>query len=110
MAKAKGSQIVTANDLLSGDVVYLTEDGGWSGVHAEAAVAHSAEAAQDLLERGAAQSGRVVGAYLAAATLDATGRPQPLHYREVIRTRGPTIRPDLGKQAETQGSVAPPAA
>jgi len=23
----------------------------------------------------------------------------PVHYREKMRTRGPTIRPDLGKQA-----------
>ena len=39
MAKTFKSQVATGNDLLEGDVVYLTEAGGWTRTHAQAAVA-----------------------------------------------------------------------
>ena len=28
--------------------------------------------------------------------------PRPLHFREAFRARGPSHRPDLGRQAETR--------
>lgn len=100
MAKIFKPQVATANDLLEGDVVYLTEVGGWTRRHEEAAVAGNQAAADALLARGEAQADRVVGVYLADAELDDDGRPQPVHYRERIRTLGPSNRPDLGPQAE----------
>jgi sulfite reductase (NADPH) hemoprotein beta-component len=30
----------------------------------------------------------------------ADGTPRPSHMKEVMRARGPSVRPDLGKQAE----------
>ncbi|MCI4663693.1 MAG: DUF2849 domain-containing protein [Neomegalonema sp.] len=100
MAKAFEPQIVTANDLLLGDVIYRTEAGGWTREHREAAVAHTKEAAEALLKAAEADHLTIVGAYLAPTRLGDDGRPEPTHFREIFRTTGPTFRTDLGKQAE----------
>jgi hypothetical protein len=99
MAKAFVPKIISANDLMVGDVVYLTADGGWTRDLRAAAVARDAESAEALLARAAPQQGVVVDPYLADVSIE-TGTPAPLHYREVFRTRGPSNRPDLGRQAE----------
>lgn len=100
MPKTSELQIVTANDLLRGDVIYFVEGGGWSRAHGDAAVARTAEEAAALLKAAEEDHLKIVGAYLAPARLDEAGRPQPTRYREDIRTKGPTFRSDLGKQAE----------
>jgi len=101
MTKASPLQAVTANHLLDGDVVYLTAALGWSRELADAAIADSQEEADRLLAAAAGQESEVVGPYLIDLARDAAGQPEPLHYRERIRTRGPSNRPDLGRQAET---------
>lgn len=98
-AGAGWAQIVSANDLLVGDVVYFTEAGGWTRSLAEAALARDEGAAEALLARAARQQDRVVDPYLADVALDGPA-PRPLHFREVFRAHGPTTRPDLGRQAE----------
>ncbi len=98
MAKAFIPKIVSANDLFVGDVVYLTPAHGWTRRLDEAAVARDAAVAEALLA-AAAQPGAVVDPYLAEVSLE-TGAPVPTHFREVYRTRGPSNRPDLGRQAE----------
>ncbi len=91
-------QVVTANRLLEGDVVYLTASGGWTTeiggavvIQGDAAEAHRlAEAEQAVAER------RVVGPYLMQVANDAEG-PQPLSQRERIRARrGPTAGSTVG--------------
>ena len=99
MAREFKPQIVTANDLLLGDVVYLTRAGGWSRRHEDAHVAVSAEQAQTMLSHASAQQERIVGAYLADVSLDGNETPHPVHFREVFRTRGPSNY-FHGKQAE----------
>ena len=99
MPRAKHPQIVTANDLHEGDVIYLTLDGGWTRAHAEAAVAHAEDDAQRLLAIAQGQPDRIVGAYLADAAIGADGLPRPVHFREAFRTRGPSNY-FHGKQAE----------
>jgi len=93
--------IVIANDLLEGDVVFLGAS-GWVRQHREAQIAHSEAEADALLARAAADSraNLVVEAYLAEVRISDQGTAIPVHYREKMRTLGPTIRPDLGKQAE----------
>ncbi len=98
MAKSFVPKIVSANDLMIGDVVYLDAQGGWTRSLAEAAVAHDDEAAERLAAL-ADQPGAVVGPYLADVALDGPV-PRPLHFREAFRARGPSHRPDLGRQAE----------
>ena len=99
MAKAYVPQIVSANDLMVGDVVYMTACGGWTRRLDEAAVAADEATAGDLLTRAQGQPSVVVDPYLAEVSLD-DATPRPLHFREAFRASGPTHRPDLGRQAE----------
>jgi hypothetical protein len=100
MARRFQPQMATGNDLLEGDVVYFTSDGDWSREIGDAALAHSAEAAENLLKGASAFPNQVVGVYLVEAALDDDGRAAPAHFRETFRTRGPSNYPQHGRQAE----------
>lgn len=89
-------KIVTANALLEGDVVYLTADDRWSRRIEDAELIEDEAHAQIRLIDAQAQTGVVVGVYLADAVRGANG-PEPVHFREVFRTRGPSNYPH-GKQ------------
>jgi hypothetical protein len=91
-------KVVTANDLRLGDVVYLTADDRWSRHHAEAELIEDEAHAQMRLLFGASQKLIVVGVYLADAKAGPDG-PEPVHFREAFRTRGPGNY-FHGKQAE----------
>ncbi|GAB4363985.1 MAG: DUF2849 domain-containing protein [Oricola sp.] len=99
MAREYRPRIVTANDLLEGDVIYLTASGEWSRDHGEAVIAWSQDAAGKLLAKAEAQQHRVVGPYLAEIVMGEDNRPEPVHFREAFRTRGPSNY-FHGKQAE----------
>ena len=92
--------IIIANDLLSGDVIFLGAE-KWELSHQRAAVASDPHAADALLARAKADvtANRIIDPYLAQVRIAGDGTPEPVHYREKMRTLGPTIRPDLGKQA-----------
>ncbi|MFC0282917.1 DUF2849 domain-containing protein [Camelimonas abortus] len=92
-AKGHALQVVTANALTSGLVVFRTAAGGWSTDIADAATADTPEAAAALLEASARDVAAdiVVEPYLIDVEL-ADGAPRPLLLRERIRAqRGPTI-------------------
>jgi hypothetical protein len=91
-------KIVTASDLRLGDVVYLTADNRWSRRHQDAALIEDEDEAQRRLAFAAAQKLTVVGTYLADAKAGPDG-PEPVHFREAFRTRGPSNYPH-GKQAD----------
>jgi hypothetical protein len=93
--------ILIANDLLDGFVVFRAAN-GWSPDPREAVVAKDAQAAALLSEQAAAGIARqeVVDAYLIDVTLDENGVMTPNHFRERIKIKGPSVRKDLGKQAE----------
>ncbi len=88
MAREFTPKVVTANDLLLGDVIYQTAS-GWTREldHAEV-LTDEADAALRLIE-AAQQINRVVGAYLADVVPQAGG-PAPAHFREAFRARGPS--------------------
>jgi hypothetical protein len=92
--------ILTASDLVDGDVVFRIAN-GWSRDHREALIAGNVEAADALEAEGVAEmeANRVVDAYLVDVVLGENG-PKPRHFRERLRTLGPSIRTDLGKQAQ----------
>ncbi|PIV73708.1 MAG: DUF2849 domain-containing protein [Rhodobacteraceae bacterium CG17_big_fil_post_rev_8_21_14_2_50_65_11] len=91
-------KVVTANHLLDGDVIYQTADDRWSRHHAEAElITDEAHATIRLLD-AERQVDTVVGAYLADARPGTHG-PEPVHFREVFRTRGPSNYAH-GKQVE----------
>lgn len=89
MAKPFTPQVVTANDLLDGDAVWLTAAGDWTLDSALALVLENADDAAIALQAAATQAGRVVGPYLADVALS-DGGPVPVHTREALRTRGPS--------------------
>ena len=82
-------KVLTANDLMLGDVVYMTADGGWTRRHAEAELIEDVATAEFKLLDAEARGHEVVGAYLADAVAGPRG-PEPVHFREAFRTRGPS--------------------
>lgn len=98
MSRRFTPKVVTANDLIEGDVVYLTADGRWTRLHHEAELIEDEAHANERLAFGAAQKLIVVGAYLADAKAGPNG-PEPTHFREEFRTRGPSNYKH-GKQAD----------
>ena len=89
MPKAFTPKVVTANALLEGDAVWLTEDDRWSRDMAEAELlTDEAHADLRLIEAQMRQS-EVAGVYLADAKATDAG-PAPTHFREEFRTRGPS--------------------
>jgi hypothetical protein len=96
MAKKAALQIVTANHLLEGHSIFLSED-GWTADHHASRVAATAEeaAALEALGRVDEDANQVVGVYLVAIEFDPDGKPEPTHYREKMRVRAiPSFWPD----------------
>ncbi len=89
---------VTANRLADGRVVYLAPDGAWTERLVNAAIFENIEAENALASLGASAI-EFADAYLIEVHTDGypSGREA---LRETIRNSGPTIRTDLGKQAE----------
>lgn len=98
MAREFTPKVVTANDLLEGDVVYQTADDRWSRHLAEAELLEDEAHATIRLLDASRQANIVVGAYLANARAGENG-PVPTHFREAFRMRGPSNYAH-GKQAE----------
>jgi hypothetical protein len=92
--------ILIANDFLDGEVVFLG-DGGFERDHRRAAIARTQTEADTLMARAAQgfKDNQIVDPYLAQVALGQDGVATPVHYRERMRTLGPTTRTDLGKQA-----------
>lgn len=102
MAWKLAPAVLTANDLFEGDVVWRAAAGGWTRDPRSAAVFIEQSAAEAAL--AGASAAEVVGPYLVRTALDASGSPEPAHYRERIRTHGPTIAAAYGpRAAQTEG-------
>lgn len=82
-------KVVTANALLEGDVVYLTNDDRWTRDLSEAVLLEDEGDADLRLLQADAQTGVVVGAYLVDMTAGPNG-PEPTHFREAFRRKGPS--------------------
>lgn len=94
------SYAISANRLTDGAVIFLTSH-GW---------AHTIEEAERFADKAAAEAALASRAQADAARnllvepivfdlREAGGRVEAAHIREAIRAKGPTVRPDLGKQA-----------
>lgn len=96
----KHPQILIASNLTDGEVLFLGP-AGWERDHRRARVANNADEAAGLEAFGKSEiaANRVVDVYLADIEIGADGAPTPLHYREKMRVKGPSVRLDLGKQA-----------
>lgn len=90
-------QVLTANRLSDGVVVYLTAAGRWSERIAEARIADKA-AAKALVGEAERTAGEIVEPYLIDVEAAAeTGAPWPLRFRERIRAFGPPVHPQFAK-------------
>jgi hypothetical protein len=91
--KAEALQVVTANALGSGTVVFRAGDGAWSHDIARAAVVSDPAAADALLAaaNGDAEHNLVVEPYLVEVVLGEAGGMVPARLRELIRACGPTV-------------------
>ena len=99
MARSFTPKVLTANDLLEGVVIWRGAGGGWALRHDEAELFTDEASANAALSEAEREGDRIVGAYLADAVAGPDG-PEPVHFREAFRTRGPSNYRH-GKQAET---------
>lgn len=108
MSEIEKGQVMTANRLRDGEVVFLTRAGIWSEKIDDAVLALEPQAKAALEARAAEDVKKtlVTGHYLFDAER-INGRIRANHFRERVRTLGPSVRPDLGKQANgTAGGFA----
>ena len=103
--------VITANRLADGVVVFQTVDEGWSEDFNQAAVRADAPASAAALARAKEDEAQniVVDAYPVPVE-SRNGHIAPKALREAIRAAGPTTRRDLGKQAHGQAPHSGPTA
>jgi hypothetical protein len=99
--------VLTANRLTDGEAVWLGANGEWLERIDGALIARHAEAVSALEEAGKAaiKSNLVIDVNVIDVEERGTNL-YPLRLRERIRQLGPTIRLDLGKQAEKPKATA----
>ena len=92
-------KVLTANQLRTGDVLYRKAD-GWTGQLADADTFADEATAQAALigAQDFVAANQVVSPYLFDVRPGKDG-PVPVKEREIIRSLGPSVRPDTGKQA-----------
>ena len=92
-------KILTANRLRTGEVLYW-KAGGWVEILAQAEIFADEAAAETALAEAQAfvAANQVVSPYLFDIRTD-KGTPRPAKEREIIRSLGPSVRPDTGKQS-----------
>jgi Protein of unknown function (DUF2849) len=96
------SEVISANRLIDGVVVFQAAS-GWVEDFASAAVygdSEATKAALDIAKQDEANN-LVVDAYPVVVEMRG-GHYAPTALREAIRAAGPTVRLDLGKQAQGQ--------
>jgi hypothetical protein len=100
-------QIVTANNLIDGAVVYRTAEGRWSADIGQALGVSGEAEAKALLALAETDAARqiVVGPYL----VEVEGEPgqwQHKSWRERIRAEGPTVPHDFTPDAEPRRTAS----
>ncbi|MGB5865077.1 MAG: DUF2849 domain-containing protein [Sulfitobacter sp.] len=88
MPKAFKPSVLTANDLLKGDVIYLNGE-TWVRDLADAEVLTDEADAEIRLLDASAQVDKVVGVYLITVDNE-NDTPQTTHFREAFRATGPS--------------------
>jgi hypothetical protein len=103
----KNTKVITANRLIDGDAVWLGTNGQWLDRVDNALVIESKEQleAQMVIAMKSDADNYVVEPYDIDVNVE-SGKVVPTKFREVIRTKGPTVRTDLGKQGDFQAHAA----
>ena len=93
------TKVIMANDLLSGDVIFLSRDSRtWTQFLDQAWASNSEQLVEQMLI-DAQNSHTIIGAEAIEVEEDDYGLSLPV-FREHLRSQGPSVRTDLGKQAE----------
>jgi hypothetical protein len=96
-----GLKAITANRLVDGAVLFQTVSYGWTAHVQQAAAWNDAALADALLKAQADHDARmIVEPYPIEVTQDIAG-VTPQRYRERVRALGPSVRADLGYQAQS---------
>ena len=98
MSRSFTPKVLTANDLLDGDVIYLDASHAWTRRLSDAHLFTDETAANAALDLANDQPAIAVGAYLADAKTGQDG-PAATLFREEFRRRGPSNYAH-GKQVE----------
>jgi Protein of unknown function (DUF2849) len=102
-------EVITANRLTDGVVVFQVADGRWTEDFNQAVALPDAQATADALKRAKQdEANNIVVDPYAIVIEERNGHWAPKALREAIRAAGPTIRRDLGKQALGQAPHAGP--
>ena len=97
-------QVITANRLADGTVVFFGPDEAWVERIGEASVfSGPAEATAALAVARKAEDANVVLDVYAIEVADKNGATTPIRLREAIRASGPTIHPEHGKGSGKSG-------
>jgi hypothetical protein len=99
-----GPQMLTANRLVDGDVLYR-KGAGWVLTLADGDIYDEPQSAAAL---AAAQAETIQNMFVAPYLFEvrvADGVITPVKEREIIRAAGPTVRADLGKQAASPAAA-----
>jgi hypothetical protein len=103
--------VITASRLADGLVVFQTKDGGWTEDFNRAAVLRDSAATAEALKLAQAdEAANILVEPYAVPVEERNGHVAPKSLREAIRAAGPTVRRDLGKQAEGQAPHGGPTA
>lgn len=97
---------ITANRLRDGAVVWLGQSGDWTERLSGAALFEGPAADAALSSAAQAERDNIVVAIYAVDLEIRDGAPVPLRTRERLRALGPSVRPDLGYQADITSSAA----
>ena len=101
--------VITANRLTDGVVVFQTLDDSWTEDFIRAAVLSDPQATASALKRAKEdEANNIVVDPYAIVVEERNGHLAPKALREAIRATGPTIRRDLGKQALGQAPRSGP--
>lgn len=93
--------LISANDLLLGDVVYLSDQSSWTRELTDAKCFITEQAAGQARLQAESQSDLVVGPILVAASWHASEqRVEFDHYRDRFRDSGPTHRKELSRPSQ----------
>ncbi|WP_417449277.1 DUF2849 domain-containing protein [Kordiimonas sp.] len=97
--KITGPQMIVANRLLDGRVVFMRTDGSWSTVAGDAGTAEdeAGVAALETLAQKSAHANEVLSIEVIQATTR-DGKPFPAHMKFAMQATGPSVRTDLGYQ------------
>jgi sulfite reductase (NADPH) hemoprotein beta-component len=91
---------ISANRLTDGAVIFLARDKWAEGILEAEVFSDRASAEAALTQRGLPAA--AANLLVEPTIIDVRGAPgaiEAAHIREAIRARGPSVRPDLGKQA-----------